>query len=124
LRIQFWKIPTGAEEPDFEESTWNFTLFAKRKPFIFSSTGWEEGPCPIGLQLKTYSDYLIANSNINGNIVIFANSKIEFQNKKEKLSNKLTNNYKISPNRLRFFYEKIKGDYPYTELWLVPQKKK
>ena len=124
LRIQFWKVPAGAEKPAFEELNWNFTLSANRKPFIFLSTGWEGGPCDIGLQLKTYANYLVANPSIRGNVVVFAKSKSEFQDEKEKISGKLTNNYKIPSNQLRFFHQKIKDEYSYTELWLVPQKKK
>ncbi len=124
FQIQFWKVPAGAEKPDFKESRQNFSLSAIRKPFIFNSTGWEGGPCSIGLQLKTYSNYLTANPNAHGNIVVFAKSRNEFQEEREKISDKLTKNYKISMNQLRFFHQMIKDEYSYTELWLVPPKKK
>ena len=124
LRIQFWKVPVDAEKPDFGEIAWDFSLSKFKKPFIFSSTDWEVNPCPIGLQLKTYSNYLTANANARGNIVIFAKTKKEFQKDKKKLSDKLTNEYKVPLNQLRFFYKKTKTNYTYHEFWLVPKKQK
>jgi hypothetical protein len=122
LQIQFWKVPAGAVKPNFNEIEWDFDLSNEKKPFMFSSTGWEEGPCPIGLQLKNYSNYLSANQNARGNIGIFAKSKNEFQKVKQNLLDKLTKDYKVTLKQLRFFYEKRKADFSYQELWLVPQK--
>jgi len=124
LLIELWEIPSGAEKPVFEKGKWSLTLSKNRRPFIFNSTKDDSDTCPIRNQLKIYSEYLTANPNIRGRIVIFSASKNHFQMEKNKLSNQLSNKYNISPTQLEFMLVKKKLDYSYTEFWLVPQKNK
>jgi hypothetical protein len=120
VNVQFWKVPAGAEKPEFKEIGWNYDLSNRKKLFKFNSSEWDVSPCPIGSQFDSYSNYLKANKNFRGHIVIFTKSNKEFQKVKENLLNKLPNDYKVSPNQLRFFFVKQKIDYTNYEFWLVP----
>ncbi len=119
---QFWLVPPGAEKPAYVEIQPDFKIPENGKPFIFNSTAWADGPCPDGLQLKLYSDYLKANPDIRGHVVIFKASDAEFRKEKTGILTKLAGRYKIAPNQLRFFFVK-ETDYSYTELWLVPPRR-
>lgn len=80
--------------------------------------------CPT-LSPKHYADYLRANPNMRGHIVVFDKSIREAKKEGENWLKILTEEYNVSRNRLRVFYSK---KHPYidsaTEFWLVPQKKK
>lgn len=124
LNVQFWKVPAGADKPEFKEIGWNYDLSNRNKPFKFNSSEWDVSPCPIGSQLDSYSNHLNANKNFRGHIVISTKSDKEFQKEKVKLLNKLENDYKLSTNQVRFFFVKRKIDYILYEFWLVPNKKR
>lgn len=121
--IQFWLVQPGAEKPEYVETQPDLTIPVDKKPYIFNSTADDNFPCPSGSQLKLYSDYLTANREIRGHIVIFNESRNEFQKTKEALSNELINKYKIPPAQFRFFFVKSK-EAVYNEFWLVPQKRR
>jgi len=122
LRVKFWKVPADAEKPDFEEVGWNYNLSSQKKPIRFYSTEFADDVCPVGLKLKEYSNYLKANENFRGHFVIFANSKKAFLNEKSEFLEVLKNKYEIPAKQIRFFFVNKKVDYPYYELWLVPNK--
>lgn len=123
LKVQFWKVPAGAEKPDFQEVGWNYDLSNRNKPFIFNSSNWDVSPCPIGSQLDSYAGHLNANKNFRGYIVIFTKFNKEFQKEKASLLNDLQNDYKLSQSQLRFFHVKQNIDYTLYEFWIVPPKK-
>jgi len=64
---------------------------------------------------------------MRAHIVITDKPTENFANAEKDLLNQLVNEYRISPNRLKFFYVKDKKS-PYefadVEFWLIPQKKK
>ncbi len=115
----FWLVPAGADQPNFEEVKWDLTFSKNQKPFIFHSLQWDI-LCPSGNHLKIYSDYLTENPKARGNIVISAKSKSEFQKRKINYLDELSKNYNISPKRIRFFFVKENSDYESYELWLLP----
>lgn len=123
LRVQFWKIPADAEKPDFQEVGWSYDLSTRMKAFRFFTSEYADDVCPIGLRLRDYSNYLKANENFRGHIVIFTNSKNDFLKEKNEFLKVLTNNYKIPAKQLRFFFVNKNIDYSYYEFWLVPPKK-
>ncbi len=122
-KVQFWKVPAGAEKPNFDEVGWNYDLSDRKKPFVFYTTENEDGLCPSGHRLKDYSNYLSANSDFRGHIVIFAKSQNQFQKQKSELINDLTKKNNLSSTRLRFFFKYENNEYTQYELWLVPPKK-
>jgi hypothetical protein len=120
---KFWLVPAGAEKPEYKEIDFDYKIPENRKPYIFNSTKEDGDLCPGGNQLKIYSDYLSANPNFRGHIVIFTESKAEFEKERTKLFNELTNKYKIPADQIKFFFVK-KKEFSYNEFWLVPQKKR
>lgn len=122
FKIQFWRVPAGAEKPDFKETAWNFVFPPQTKPFVFS---WEgvAGVCPETPFETIYAEYLNANPEARGHIVIYAKSLKKY-NKLKNEARKILKD--ISLNRLRFFHIKkeYSDNYANVEYWLVPQKVK
>ena len=52
---EFWLVPAGVDKPDFEEAKWDLAFPKNQKPFVFYSSEWDV-LCPIGNQLKIYSE--------------------------------------------------------------------
>ncbi len=129
LQIQLWIVPEGTEKPSFTEVKWNAVLSSNTKPFIFTTTEWNNGLATPAeyLSLNLFSEYLEANPKTRGHFVIKARSKEEFRKEQSEVINLLTKKYKITTERLRFFYvkeNKSGWDYPQVEVWLVPQRLK
>ncbi len=116
---EFWLVPPGADKPDFDEAKWDLTFSTTQKPFIHYASEWDV-LCPYGGIMKIYSEYLTENPKARANIVIHAKSKAEFQKQKAEFSDELTEKYKISPKRIRYFFVKRKSDSESYELWLLP----
>lgn len=122
LHIQIWLVPQGAEKPEYPETVWNLKLSPNTKPFLWTATKWQDGLStpPEYLSLNLFSEYLSANPNSRGNFVVFAKSKKEFYEEREKITDILVKKYEISRKRLRFFHMKEKNDYSQVEVWLLP----
>lgn len=117
LKIEFWKVPTGAEKPMFNELKWNFVFPAKTKPFVFHDE--YEQICYSGSFEKAFAEYLNANPDARGHIVIYETSNKKYLKQKKEAQKLLS---EIPQNRLRFF--QVKSDSSNVEFWLVPKKKK
>ncbi len=126
IHIEFWRVPAGAETPAFVQGNWDLTV-KQNKPFILGGYSEGDGICPTNTSVKLFADYLTANPNMRAHIVITDKPTENFANAEKDLLNQLVNEYRISPNRLKFFYVKDKK-FPYefadVEFWLIPQKKK
>ena len=123
FRLEFWKVPLGADKPDFGESDWDYRLSKATRPFAFYSARNDIGACPTG-KWKNYAARLAANPEFRGHVVVFAGSNKEFQKESAGIRNKLVNERKVSPSQLRFFFVREKTEYSHYELWLVPPRKK
>lgn len=121
--VQFWKVPRGAELPEFQPADWDFKLGPESKPFIFNSSERDFGPCPIGPQFKIYSDYLKANPSAHGHIVIWARTTKEFQEEKGRIHRDLLTEYDIPSSRIRFFFRRHLSPNLNWEYWVVPRRK-
>lgn len=118
LNIQLWKIPAGGEKTDFKEAGWDFTFAPKTKPYIFYDE-FNDQICSSVPFEKVYAEYLNANPNAFGHIVIYGKSRRNYQRQKNETQILL----KDAPqNRLRFF--QIRDERENVEYWLVPRKKK
>ena len=126
VQIEFWKVPAGAENPPFFVGEKDLTV-KQNKPFILKGYSDGDGICPINTSAKLFADYLSASPNMRAHIVITGKPTNNFVNTEKDLLNQLVNEYKISSDRLKFFYVKAKT-FPYefanVEYWLVPRKKK
>src|SRR5262245_23791151 len=74
FRIQFWKIPVGADPPSHEKSNWSYSLSQAKKPFIFYEESWGWDICPSRTDLELYSRLLLENSKWRGHLVIYETS--------------------------------------------------
>lgn len=116
IRIQFWKVPAGAEKPSFDESEWNFSLPPKTKPFIFySNNGDFDQICSTVGYEKIYSEFILANPKSRGHIVIYENTVKNFNKVKEEFLKSIPD---LPGNRLKFFHSRQKDSL--FELWIVP----
>lgn len=117
LKIQLWKVPAGAEKPVFNEAKWNFVFPPETKSFVFQD--YNEQICySVGYE-KAFGEYLDANPNAKGHIVIYEKSPKKYQKQKQAVQKLLST---IPQNRLRFF--QVKKDTSNVEFWLVPKNKK
>ena len=121
FRVVFWKVPAGANLPTFVEQKTSFVLPPSTKAFRLATSVYEI--CPT-LSPKLYANYLQANPNVRGHIVVFNKSIREAKKDGEDWLKILTKEFNVSRNQLKVFYNK---NYPYsesvTEFWLVPKKK-
>lgn len=120
LIIQFWSVLQGAEKPDFNESEWSFVFPPQTKPFLFFDNAFFE-ICPSSPFETIYAEYLNANLQARGHVVIYTKSLKEYK-KLKKDTLKLLKDIPIS--RLRFFHVKKEhsDNYANIEYWLVPRK--
>lgn len=112
-KIQMWKVPKGAEMPFSFKREFDYSL-SLRKPLLFY--GLEEGNCPEADHYKMFCDFLRANPNLRGNVVVYEKTLNQFRKIKREL---LKKSISISPNRLRFFSRK--SSYSFFQLWLIPK---
>ncbi|MEO8073665.1 MAG: hypothetical protein ABI686_10510 [Acidobacteriota bacterium] len=122
VEVEFWKVPVGVDLPDFVEQKKSFVLPLATKAFKLSMSSYDI--CPT-LSPKVFADYLQANPNLRGHIVIFNESIQKAKKEGENWLNLLNKEYDISRNQLKFFYRKSQPNFDVvTEFWLVPRKKK
>lgn len=122
FRVVFWRVPAEASLPAFVEQKTSFVLPSSTKAFMLATSVYDI--CPT-LSPKLYADYLQANPNMRGHIVVSNKSIKEAKKDGENWLKVLTKEFNVSRNQLKVFYNK---NHPYseseTEFWLVPQKKK
>lgn len=120
LKAQFWKVPPSADKPVLESEDWNYRLTEEIKPFIFHKNSWivEDGFEIFSLEL--YSNFLIANTDLQGNLVIYGKSAKDFQRTKKQLIKDLVKRNKVSPKQLKFFY--VEGRKKDIEFWFVAER--
>ena len=122
FQIQFWRVPPGAEKPDFKETKWNFVFPPEAKPLIFHDDV-SDGVCPTVPFEMAYTEYLNANPQSRGHIVIYTKSLKKYNKFKREAQILLKN---IPFNHLRFFRVKKEhsNNYATIEYWLVPRSVK
>ena len=120
LKVQLWKSSGKGEKPVGTDTNFDYTLKTE-KPIVFSDyTDDPGGLCPGIDDVKVFGDFLRANPQLKGNIVIYKNAEGSFQKAKSDILSRLDS---ISPNRLRFFFSSNSNWHPY-ELWFVPKRNK
>lgn len=121
--IELWIVKPGIEKPVFKEVAWNFVFPPETKPFILDDDG--EWICPAIPFESAYLEYLDANPDARGHVVIYEKSLKKFNMRKKETLILLK---EISRRRLRFFHirrDSAHAGYGATiEYWLVPRKKK
>jgi len=125
--VELWKVSVGSNTKFYSEGRWSYVLPISTKPFIFTAYSWRDsGICPMGLYVKLFADFLSANPNARGHLVIRDKTDKNFRGKEKEILDELVNQHKVPRHRLRLFYDRNEN-YPYTftdvEFWFVPKSK-
>ncbi len=116
--MQFWVVPAGATPPELTPSAWNLSLSLKKPLRYYSEDVSIENICWTGHLNEHFTELLLANPDVRGNIVVYASSAAKFRAERLERLNGLRS---IPASRLRFIH--IKRKQSGVEYWLVPPKK-
>lgn len=119
LRIEFWKVPNGADLPFSREDKSNFVLANLKKPVIFADN--DDTVCSTSGKEKHFLEILLANPNLRGKIVIRAKNKLVFNKKAKEFLEDFTNNFNVNRKQLTTFFLKD-SQYEHTDYWLIPRR--
>ncbi len=130
-QTEFWVAPKGADGPDYEQGIWDFKLPAQPKSLLvreFQTVDFDY-PCYRQPSTNLYTQFLLANPHLEGQIIIYDDSIGNFRRKVKELTKTLADDFKILKNRLKFInkkskYHKSVGKYQAEEYWLAPKTKK
>lgn len=123
-KIQFWKVLNGEEIPLLKKGSWSYRFSDSTKPFIFTDYNYYNANCPSSPSAeKYYADVLLANTSARGHLVIRGKTNKNMRKIEKEVLNRLVNDYKVPPARLKVFYvkdkkhQKLEAD---IEFWFVP----
>ncbi len=134
MRIQFWKVPFGADMPEVEKnfeagkilSTQRFQktiaelakLPGFKKEELIDGFYAFEG-CDFAPNLKDFAKVLSEDDDLTGYLIIYA-AKKNAKKIQDFVMKNLTVNHKIPKNRLKII-SGGKSEEPIIELWFVPK---
>jgi hypothetical protein len=124
IKIELWKIPAGANEPEYLGTKWVDPAPDLSKPFIF---GYEDeiGECPTFIPRK-FAKVINDNSGSRAHIVVRGGDRYAM-NPRDFASqwiDTFTKQFKIPRKRIKVFYAKRDGTLTYAEFWFIPAKKR
>lgn len=121
-RIAFWKVPVGADTPDFKETGWNTPPPNFLKPFLFGEEDQDEY-CPTFIP-ELYAKLIKKNPNVRGRLVVYEPSRRNAQAFANEWLKTLTEEFKVPRSRLIWIFAKQQKNRPTSiEFWIVPVKK-
>lgn len=123
FEVEFWKVPNGADKPQYTETPRDYKLVGLTEPRMFYKLNIADEYCPLYFDMEFYSKFLNANSNLVGKITIYEKTLKSYQREKQKYLRELTATNKVSARQIIFVRGKYYGE-PDAEFWLVRQKKK
>lgn len=123
FEVEFWKVPHGADKPAYIEKPRDYKLVGLIEPIKVHMLSIDEEYCPLYFDMKFYSQFLKANSNLVGKIVIYEKTLKSYQREKRKYSRELIKANGVSVQQINFARGKYYGD-PDAEFWYIPKKKK
>lgn len=122
-RIEFWRVPAGADTPDFKAADWNTPSPDFSKPYLYGSAD-ELDICPTFIA-EIYTDILKQNPNVRGRIIV-KEPKILFGLNRsavlEEWITPLTEKFKLPRSRFKLTFAKSKEGLLNVEYWIVPVK--
>lgn len=123
-QVEYWVAENESAAPEFIKGEWAYAL-PDKKAYQFYSSRDDSGVCSSVFDLKLYADFLSANPEKRGHIVVVGSSTKEIQKTKNAISKELFNKYKIPHKRIRFFFDRDNNyqDYTTEEYWFVRPKK-
>lgn len=122
LTFQMWLVPSGVEKPSFPTVDWSYKMPPTMKAYKFTWLNEYDDICPDVDGVGLYSQFLEANPQARGNIVIRDVTDKARRRLSRSTLTELSRRYGISRNRLRVFYanEMPDGVDQRVEYWLVP----
>jgi hypothetical protein len=119
FRTELWKSPPQ-DLKRFEEKPWDYKLTNLYRPILVHADSWIDG---IGCgwfspDLKFYSEFLLANNNLIGRVIVRDRSIRNYNRVRSRIIRELKSKYKVATNRLEFAY--LKSDRSDVEYWYVP----
>ncbi len=123
FEVEIWKVPNGAEKPQFIDMPRDYKLDELTKPRIVHKLNIADEYCPLFFDMEFYSKFLKANPNIIGKIIIYEKSLKNYQRERLKYLRDLTKTNGVALQQISFVRGKYYGETD-AEFWLVPQSKK
>ncbi len=123
LEVELWKVPSGAGKPQYAETPRDYKLPKLTEPRKIYLLNIADEYCPLYFNVEFYSQFLKANFNLTGKIVIYEKTLKNYQREKRKYLRELTETNNISAERIVFVRGKYYGE-PDAEFWYIPNGKK
>lgn len=95
--------------------------FPVTRPFAFYKSQEDGGICPSVNERKQFVDLIRANSTLRGNVVIYENSKKDFEKQRKSFLDRVED---VPLSRFSFFHSRKYYASGHYELWLVPSRRK
>lgn len=121
--VEFWKVPAGAQNPMLKEIKPDFYLSGMTRPGLVGISPRQEDFCALDVNLEFYSNFLKANPNITGKLVVQAKNLNNYRKVKQDYLRQLTKTHKI-PQKQFYFVKARSSKENNVEFWLEPQAKK
>lgn len=124
-KVQFWRIPPGADTPDIKDLDMSYTIPRTVQPFLMGEeTKLGDQICPEVDDGEIFAKFLKENPSARGNIVVRDNSPGQARGKASAFVRRFSRKYGISPVRLRSFAAKLmyppNHDEAVIEYWYLP----
>lgn len=124
--FQFWEVSQNAKSPQFKTISHDYKLDDLTEPTMIYSNGYLDEYCPLQFDLEFYANFLRANPNITGKIVIYEKSAKIYNKERSKLIQELIQKEKISPKQIQISRvnstQGIEYGTYYNEFWLIPKR--
>ncbi|MGE3168333.1 MAG: hypothetical protein AB7G18_14770 [Pyrinomonadaceae bacterium] len=125
LKLQFWRIPLGADEPKLSGIDTSYQILPSISPFMMGiETEIGDQICPEVDDLEIFGRFLIHNPSSRGIIVVRERTLAKARAKGSRLLRTFEREYGIPSSRLRIFPRKrsIPSDNfePIVEYWYLP----
>lgn len=120
FRTELWKVSQN-ELSQFSGAVWDFKLTELTYPVIVNAESWFHGAnCGFyASDLKFYSEFLNANSNLLGRVIIRERSVGRFRTIRTRIVKELTTKFRVSNSKLEFAF--IQDDSADIEYWYIPR---
>ena len=123
-KVEFWKVPRGAKEPDYRGERWRLPKPDLNKPFIYDSED-ENGECSTFV-VRKFAELLTDNPGSRAHIVVKKGGRLSMRSHgfADQWVDELHNKFGISKKRIRVFYGKpTTSSLTYADFWFVPSKR-
>lgn len=116
FRTELWKVLANDSH---RSSPWDYKIEDLKSAVLVHSKSWTDGiGCWYVFNLQFYSEFLTANDNLIGRVIIRDKSVREYSKIKTRIADELIKKYKIPKNKIEFGF--IQSEWSDIEYWYVP----